>query len=104
MSRVEAEEECEASGARLGPAVLATLGVNGVETKSLFTSNLLQCALKRIRIECASNPDSIYFGTFHITKMQYALSNRMITQSALCVPYIQSKSVSQHGDAPPGLL
>ena len=35
MSTVEAEEECEASGARLGPAVFATVGVNGVETKAL---------------------------------------------------------------------
>ena len=67
--------------------------------KGLFTSNSLQCALKRIRIECASNPDSIHFGTFHTTKMQCALSNRIITQSALCI-YIESNSVSQHGDAP----
>ena len=69
-------------------------------TKGLFTSNSLQCALKRIRIECTSNPDSIHFGIFHITKMQCALSNRIITQSALCILYIESNSVSQHGDAP----
>ena len=74
------------------------LGAN--VSKGLFTSNSLQCALKRIRIECASNPDSIHFGTFHTTKMQCALSNRIITQSALCVLYIESNSVSQHGDAP----
>ena len=35
MSTVDAEEECEASGSRLGPAVFATVGVNGVETKAL---------------------------------------------------------------------
>ena len=35
MSTVEAEEECEVSGARLRPAVFATVGVNGVETKAL---------------------------------------------------------------------
>ena len=35
MSTVEAEEEGEATGARLGPAVFATVGVNGVETKAL---------------------------------------------------------------------
>ena len=69
-------------------------------TEGLSTSNLLQCALKRIRIECACNLDSIHFGTFHIAKMQCALSNRIIIQSALCVLYIQSNSVSQHGEAP----
>ena len=35
MSTVEAEGECEVSGARLGPAVFAAVGVNGVETKAL---------------------------------------------------------------------
>ena len=72
----------------------------GQSSKGLFTSNSLQCALKRIWIECTSNPDSIHFGTFHITNMKCALSNRIITQSALCVLYIESNSVSQHGDAP----
>ena len=46
-----------------------------------------------------ANSDSIHFGTFHIAKMQCALSNRIITQFALCVLYIESNSVSQHGDA-----
>ena len=46
--------------------------------KGLFTSNSLQCALKRIRIECAFNPHSIHLETFHITKMQCALSNKKI--------------------------
>ena len=68
--------------------------------KGLFTSNSLQCALKRIQIECASNPDSIRFGTFHTTKIHCALSNRIITQSALCVLYIESNSISQQGGAP----
>ena len=70
-----------------------------LSTKGLFTSISLQCALKRIRIECASNPVSIHFGTFHITKIQCALSNKIITQSVLCILYIESNSVSQHGDA-----
>ena len=69
-------------------------------SRGLFTSNSLQCALKRIRIECASNPDLIHFGTFHITKMQCALSKRIITQSALYVLYIESNSTSQRHDAP----
>ena len=53
-----------------------------------------------MQIECASNPDSIHFATFHIAKMQCALSNRIITQSTLCILYIESNSISQHGDAP----
>ena len=47
-------------------------------SKGLFTSNSLQCALKRIRIECAFNPHSIHLETFHITKMQCAFSNKKI--------------------------
>ena len=35
-----------------------------------------------MRIECAFNLDSICFRTFHVTKMQYPLSNRIIMQSA----------------------
>ena len=61
-----------------------------LKSKGLFTSN----SLKRIRIECAFNLDSIRFGTFHITKMQCALSNRIIMQSALYILYIESNSVS----------
>ena len=60
--------------------------------KGLFTSNSLQCALKRIRIECASNADSIRFGTFHITKMQCALS--IYNYAIRPVRYIESNSVS----------
>ena len=41
MSTVEAEEEGEAIGARLGPAVFATVGVNGVETKALVDTGSL---------------------------------------------------------------
>ena len=67
-----------------------------MEGKGLFTSNSLQCELKQIRIECASNPDSIRFGIFHFTEMQCALSNRIIMQSALCVLYIESNSVSTY--------
>ena len=48
------------------------------DIKGLFTSNSLQCALKRIRIECAFNPHSIHLETFHITNMQCALSNKKI--------------------------
>ena len=47
-------------------------------SKGFFTSNSLQCTLKRIRIECAFNPHSIHLETFHITKMQCALSNKKI--------------------------
>ena len=58
-------------------------------TKGLLTSNSLQCAVKRIRIECAFNSHSIHIGTFHITKMQCALSNKRLRD-----PHIESKLIA----------